>query len=123
LQMALAVAPLSAGGVRPTPILVMAVDTPQYGWVILPPSGKPTQVFTIQVANETATLLASDNLPIWQSAATATNGNDQTVTWYLSGTLPDRQGTPFILVLLLEENNPSEASQIGQSLIQAILHP
>jgi hypothetical protein len=127
VQMALAAATLSAGGMRPVSRLVMAVDTPQAGWVILPPSGEPSSVMPAAAAEVVANALASasisETISIWQSIAHHPNQSWQSVTWYLGGTLPDWQGVPLALAVLLEEDNPSLAEAIGQGVLEAALHP
>ncbi len=133
LQMALAVSVLSSGGMRPAPRLVVAVDTPQAGWVVLPYSSQPARVFSVATARAAAQALAAGGagkagqaaspLPIWQSFARVPNGPQEVVTWVLAGTLPDWNGTPLALALLLEEDDPALAIEIVQSLIKTALQP
>jgi cell division protein FtsW (lipid II flippase) len=122
LQMALAAATLSSDGVRPAPRLAMAVDTPTQGWVILPTISEPMMVFASASAAETAQALMVNGQPFWQWNATVTQAN-QTFSWSLGGTLPDWQGTPLAVVILLEENDPNRAGAIGQTLLESATHP
>ncbi|RPI33893.1 MAG: hypothetical protein EHM70_04650 [Chloroflexota bacterium] len=117
LQMAIAAAALSAGGVRPAPRLVIDIDNAASGPVILPLLSEPVQVIPAEAANDTALLLAVPGLPIWQIVAVSLNGPGQSLTWYIGGTLPDQSGAPVTLVLVLEENDPAQAVEIGQSIL------
>jgi hypothetical protein len=121
LQLALAAATLSAGGVRPAPHLALGVRSPEDGWEVLPPLGAPAQVFPAGTADAVAGALAGERLPIWQSLATAPNGAGRQVTWYLAGTLPGWSGAPMALAVLIEEQDPAAAEAIGQALMQAAL--
>jgi cell division protein FtsW (lipid II flippase) len=122
LQMALAAATLSSDGVRPAPRLVMAVDTPAQGWVILPALSEPVTVFASANAADTAQALMVSGQPFWQWNALVTQVN-QSFFWSLGGTLPDWQGAPLAVVVLLEENDPGAAVLIGQTLLEAATHP
>ncbi len=121
LQVALAIAPLSAGGVRPAPALVSAVDTPQSGWVLLPPMGLPSPVLPAGAAVAATRLLAQGSLPYWQFVVSIADDAGQAVTWFVGGTLPDWQGAPLVVVVLLEEDDVVVASEIGQSILQAAI--
>ena len=122
LQMALAAATLSSGGMRPAPRLAMAVDTPTEGWVILPLLSEPVTVFASVSAADTAQAMMVSGQPFWQWNAIATQAN-QTYSWSLGGTLPDWQGAPLAVVVLLEENNPGQAGFIGQTLLETAINP
>jgi len=119
LQMALATAALSNNGIRPPARIAVAVNTPQQGWVILPALEKPVEALPAPFARETAQALAG-NKAYW-SHTSATG--ETPLTWYLAGALPDWSGTPLALVVLLEENNPALASEIGGELINTALQP
>jgi cell division protein FtsW (lipid II flippase) len=121
LQMVLAAAALSSGGVKPAPQLATALNLPETGWSVFPPSDETNQVFSQLNADRMAETLADDSLPIWQIVATTTNEPDQVITWYLAGTLPTWTGAPFSLVILLEDSNPESAQSIGQAMMEAAL--
>jgi len=119
LQMVLAAAALSSNGTMPPARIAVAVNTPQQGWVILPALGSPKQVLPEAQAHEIAQAFAGEN-PYWSFAS----GADSTlVTWYLAGTLPDWSGTSLTLVILLEEDNPALAKEIGTGLLKMALKP
>jgi hypothetical protein len=119
LQMALGGAALSNNGVRPAPRIALAANTPQQGWVVLPPLDEPIETLPESDVHETAQALAGEH-PYWSFASVADNTQ---ITWYLAGTLPDWSGSPLALVVLLEKDNPARASQIGGELIQMALQP
>ena len=48
---------------------------------------------------------------------------DAITTWYLGGTLPDWQGTPLAIAVVLEEDNIPLARTIGQELLTRSLQP
>ena len=120
LQVALAAATLSNGGILPAPQIAVAVNTAPDQWTVLPPLGESRQVLPKDAASAVAESMAVDGLPIWQSTGRALNGAS-TVTWYQAGTLPTWNGAPLALVVLLEEDNPELAIVIGQAMVQAAL--
>jgi membrane peptidoglycan carboxypeptidase len=121
LQLALAAATLSNGGVRPAPRLATAVNSPVAGWITLPTLSESVRVFSNETADATALGLQATNLPIWQTIAVVPNGPDETVTWYIAGTPPNWGGTPLTLVILLESDDPTTAESIGQEIIQTVI--
>jgi hypothetical protein len=122
LQMALAASSLSNTGIMPAPRLAMAVNTPTQGWVILPSLSAPVTVFPSPNAADIAQALMVSGQPFWQWDAQVTQAN-QSFCWSLGGTLPDWQGAPLAVVVLLEENDPNQAKLIGQTLLKAATQP
>lgn len=120
LQMALAAASLSAKGTRPSPSFSMAVNTPMQGWVILP-AGEKSTVFRAASVNEAAGKLPMTGLPAWETVASAQQ-DGRTITWYLAGTTPGWRGVPLALAVVLEEDDPQLAAEIGSSLLDTILN-
>lgn len=118
LQLALAGAILSNNGVRPAPRLATAVNSPTAGWITLPTQSEPVQVFSGDAANDAALGLQATNLPIWQIISVVPNGPDNTITWYIAGTLPGWGGTPLALAIILESDDPAAAESIGHDLLQ-----
>ena len=121
LQMALAAAALSGDGVHPAPRLALAVKTAQAGWVILP-TGAPIGSLPLTGFSPTVNMLQVPGSPFWQVTGLA-QAKDGPVTWYLGGTRQDWQGIPLALALVLEEDNPKAANQIGLELLQETIHP
>ena len=114
-----AIAALSNDGIRPAPRIALAADTPQQGWVVLPPLDEPVEALPKSNVHETAQALAGEN-PYWSFTGAA---DDTQITWYLAGTLPDWSGSPLALVVLLEKDDPARASRIGGELIEMALQP
>lgn len=123
LQVVLAAAPLSAHGNRPAPQIVLAVDTPQSGWMLLPSVDEPVQTMEPDVANTSAADLAIPDSNIWQHLSTTSNNDGQPVTWYVGGTLPHWEGTPFVIAVVLEESNPWAVENIGGEILQKASTP
>ncbi len=122
LQMALATATLSAEGVRPVPRLAMAVNTPTDGWVVLPGVGESLTAFTPRFASQAIEPLVVDETPFWQFTSLA--GDEASpVTWSLGGTTSSWQGSPVVVVVLLETDYPVLADYIGLELLWATLKP
>jgi cell division protein FtsW (lipid II flippase) len=114
VQMAVAAAALSNGGICPTPQMVMAVDTPLQGWIVLPPDGLAAPCLPQANLQE---LLKGDSGPFWTYTGDSREKSAKSVTWLIGGTRPGWQGTPLGLVIILEENNPSLANAIGTGVL------
>ncbi len=123
LQMALAAATLSNQGIRPAPLLVMAVDTPQSGWVMLPSLTTPVEVFSTKTARAIAEQLADPSLPIWQTTACVQYSASEGVCWYIGGTGESWAGTPFALAVLLENPGPELVTAIGRGILETAITP
>lgn len=122
LQVALAAAQLSNGGNRPAPRLALAVETPHQGWVVLPGSPAVSPILTLQKP-EALRLPGLEGLPVWEAVGQAITDDGKKVTWYVSGTLSSWPGTPLAMSLILEEDNPSQAVQIGRDVMRAAINP
>lgn len=122
LQMATAAAAISNNGMEPPARIAIAVDVPQQAWVILPPSSSSKQIFAPETANSIAKSLANSDQPYWEWSGVGNSSRD-TFSWYLAGTLPNWQGTPLDVVVLLEGNYPITAESIGQQLLQTATKP
>jgi cell division protein FtsW (lipid II flippase) len=132
LQMALAAASLSNAGVLQPARLVMGVENPQAGWVILPVDGVPQQAFQANAAIMTAQAMADHDLPIWQAVAAinidptplgGVSASPAAYTWFIGGTLPNWSGVPLAMAVLLEEDNPQNAIDIGRTIFKDLLIP
>jgi cell division protein FtsI/penicillin-binding protein 2 len=119
LQMALAAAALTNNGQRPAPELSGGILVPGQGWQTLPPKpGQETPI--IGGTTPTLTSLAVPNSAYWQTVALA-HSNQEDLTWYIAGTLPQWQGSPLAVALILEEGSPDLAQKIGQTLLNSAL--
>jgi hypothetical protein len=122
LQMAIAAASLSNNGIRPVPRIALAVDTPRQGWVVLPALGVSNKVFPADNSNNIVLQLAAQSHTYWEWTGTV-HSNQEASTWYLAGTLPNWQGTPLALIVLIEGDNQTTAQSIGHQLMQASIKP
>jgi cell division protein FtsW (lipid II flippase) len=122
LQMAAAAATLSNNGNRPAPRIALAVDTPQQGWIVLPALGQTNEAFSSQTANNLALQLAAKTHTYWEWTGSAPSVQESS-SWYLAGTLPNWQGTPLVVVVLIEGDHPLMAQSMGQILIQSAIRP
>jgi len=122
LQVALASAALSNHGIIPAPSIASAVDTPSEGWVILPVLGMPFEAMQAPAADEAAASFIVDGQNYWSHVGQATE-EESSVTWFIAGTPPNWQGTPLVVVVLVEENNIRLAQRIGQELIVDAMNP
>ena len=119
LQMALATASLSNQGIQPAPRIAVAVDTPQQGWVVLPALDEPSQPLPENGVREIVPTYAGEN-SFWSFTGDA---KSTPLTWYIAGTPPDWSGAPLALVVVLEENDPETAKEIGHNLLELTLKP
>lgn len=117
LQMAIAVATLTNQGARPAPKIASAVLTPQQGWADLP-AGPETQTGLFEGSAKILNAMSVQKTHTWETTAVSGSGTNH-VTWYLSGSLPQTSQRPLALVLVLEENQPELAGQIGQAVLAA----
>jgi cell division protein FtsW (lipid II flippase) len=122
LQMAVAAACLSHDGIRPAARIALAVKTPMQGWVVLPALGRSEQVFAPDLILAAMDQLAVPGRPYWQWTSTG-RADEKPVTWFVAGTLPNWQGTPLTIVVVVEENQSSAARLIGQGLLQEATQP
>jgi hypothetical protein len=105
------------------PALVVAVNTPKAGWLNLPAQGEKAVVHSPEAAQAITQDLAVESQSIWHSTDIASNGPERSVTWYVAGTMPDWGGMPLAITVLLEENDPALAEQIGQTLLKEAMMP
>ncbi|RJP52068.1 MAG: hypothetical protein C4583_07435 [Anaerolineaceae bacterium] len=122
LQMVLAFAPLSNHGILTAPRIALAVDTPAQGWVILPANREPLEVMDEAGARLAAESLQVADQPYWRYGARVSE-KGKSFTWFVAGTLPNWQGTPLTLIVLLEEDNASLANSLGEALLLEALMP
>jgi cell division protein FtsI/penicillin-binding protein 2 len=116
LQVILAAAAISNHGKIPSPRIAMAVDTPEQGWVVLPASNQPVEALQPKLADEAASSFITGQKPYWSNVAKASE-HDSVISWCISGTLPDWQGSPLVVVVTIEEDNAALAANIGQQIL------
>lgn len=122
LQLALTLSSLSNGGNIQAPIFVTGINTPEDGWVLTPRSGDEVKLLPESGTKSMTNLLASSQLPIWETVSLIdkTQSTDQELSWYIAGTTDEWIGTPVVLVLLLENQEPITAIEIGHQVLETI---
>ncbi len=121
LQMALAAASVSNGGIRPAPRIALAVNAPAQGWVVLQPLGTAQTVFNSASANATALGLAVKQEVYWEYLDMEQTDSSY-VTWYIGGTIPNWAGTPVAIAVLVEAND-ARAARVGEQILGAAISP
>lgn len=121
LQLGVATAALSYKGILPAPRIATAVNTVEQGWVVFPAMGQPRVVIQEEAANEAALSFVKDGNPYWKHIGLASL-DEASVTWLMAGTLPDWQGTPLTLVVVIEEDNLRLAEEIGDAIMNEVLN-
>ncbi len=117
-QLIRAVAAISNNGICPAPQLVMAVNTPLQGWVVLPAQGEPIQCLPAEGVKK---LLEKETGSFWSYTTSNKTEPENAITWFIGGTTPGWQGTPLALVVVLENNNRLQAQKIGLSVLEAAI--
>jgi hypothetical protein len=62
-------------------------------------------------------------LPVWDAVGLAETDDGKPLTWYVGATLNSWPGSPLVLVLVLEEDNPQWAIDSGREMMSAALNP
>jgi hypothetical protein len=120
LQIILAASVLSNHGVIPPARIALSVNTPEHGSVVLSTSGSSSQALNLEITNEIASTLATDEQPFWSYIGQASV--EQTdITWLIAGTMPDWGGTPLVLVITLEEDNTMLARNLRDMLLRELI--
>lgn len=127
LQMATSYATLINSGVLPAPQIVTSINLPENKWTKLDPLRQIKKVFSKGSTEQVTKLLSTEGIPFWDVIASVksmdVNKKYKTATWYITGTLPSMQTNPIVLVIILEENNPDLAQEIGRGIMEsAIFH-
>lgn len=134
LQMAIAAATLSNGGMRPAAHIALAVNTPQAGWVILPSPAATNTGLEREALIEGLGRYALPEQPFWgRTAYEITDPSAQTGSWnFIGGTLPNWTGTSIAVAVVLEPDDnqradsrhlAARAQEIGILLLRAATTP
>jgi cell division protein FtsW (lipid II flippase) len=119
LQMAIAAAELTNGGIQIKPTLVMAYKDPAEKWTLIPNKTANATIPNFATAKATTLLQQGENL-VW-SVVSQVEDQKKTVSWYVAGTPNDWQGIPLVFVVALEDSSASSVQGIGQSLVDDLL--
>lgn len=74
-----------------------------------------------RAANDAATSFIQDGKTYWSYSGLG-QAASTSVSWFIAGTPPNWQGTPLVLVAVVEENNPVFVQKIGDELINKALN-
>ena len=121
LQMAAFASTISAKGQLPSPRLTLSLELKD-GKKVAFTSALPTSAFSSETAQRTAYTLSINNFPIWKTSARVYQ-NGGFFAWFIGGTTSNWQGSPLAVAVLLEEDNPALAEEIGISLLETIVKP
>lgn len=121
LQMAAASASISSGGIRPALQIALMINEPERGWVRLPVLENQVQIFTSEAASAAAQALQREGQAYWETTALAPTSSDQTNTWYLAGTMPDWNGVPLAMAIIIEEASPEFAEKTGRKIMESVM--
>lgn len=120
LQMALAAATLSNGGIRPQPQLVTSIKNPSGSWQVISYPETSYRAFPASSAQTAASLLTLPGIPAWGTVGTAQSGTDTTISWFIGGSLPEWNGMPFSIAILVEKGTPKAAYDTGVIVIKSL---
>jgi hypothetical protein len=90
--------------------------------VVLPALGVPYSAIPAAAADETAQAMGVESQNYWEHTGQA-ESEESPLSWFVAGTLPNWQGTPLVVVVLLEESNEDLARQIGRELLVDAMSP
>ena len=122
LQMAVAAAAFSNGGVRPAPRIALSVDTPTQGWVVLPTVTESVRAFPNDITQTIVNALMPQDTVQWILSGSARE-KEKAFRWFITGTPMNWKGAPLTLVVLLEEDNEALATAIGMDLFARAVSP
>ncbi len=123
IQLAYASAIISQGGIRPPVEIVSAVKLPESGWTPFGMNEQPKPVLSTEQVERILSKITEKTEKGWQIAWSVRNGNEISHSWFLAGSLAGWEGTPYAVVIVLENADVREARQIGEALIQSIQLP
>ena len=119
LQMAIAACALSSQGELVEPQITFGVEHANGELETMLNDPSPLEIFSRSAAASVAQGLAVGDMPFWELTTLAQGDHDQSITWYIGGTLPGLTGTDNgkCVVVLLEANRPAMARSIGRELL------
>ena len=119
LSLAHAMSAFSNSGLVPSVEILSAVNTHKQGWVFVEDQSQ-RRIIREESANFISGLLQSQEIPGWEISARGSDSKG-TVSWYAAGSDPNWDVTPFVIVLVLEEDNPVSANRLGREITSHIV--
>ncbi len=100
------------------PKLVLARNTPQQSWLAF--SHEDSSSVFYNNADNYVQYLDNGSGLYWESVTTVETIKQGMITWYISGTIPTTNSVSYVIVVALEEDNPSVAKYIGSTLLTSL---
>jgi len=119
LSLAHAMSAFSNSGLVPSVEILSAVNIHKQGWVFVEDQSQ-RRIIREESANFISGLLQSQEIPGWEISARGSDSKG-TVSWYAAGSDPNWDVTPFVIVLVLEEDNPVSANRLGREITSHIV--
>ncbi len=118
----MAASALSNDGVLVAPRIVNGYEDENATWVTLPKLGSSSTAFTSSQVERLTTLLENETALQWQTVSSIETEEGDPITWFVAGSTSNWQGQPYVIVVALETNNPNQATQIGQTLLNQVMN-
>ncbi len=122
LEIARIAASFSNNGTIPSATTAIAVDTPTAGWILIPPGDLAKSDLDQDAMTSALDAFTIEGTNFWGTVSAVSNGPDQTVTWFVGGTLPSdspqSSRQPLALAILLEQDNLELAREIGIQMLK-----
>jgi len=119
LQVVLSAAMLSNGGVLPSLRIALAIKEQEGEWISLPALSVPRETLLA----ENAILMSTKIVRTKEHWYLLDQPEDGKITWFAGGTLPENKNIPFAVVVVLEEDDPDLAKEIGEFALKAVVYP
>jgi cell division protein FtsI/penicillin-binding protein 2 len=114
LQMALAYAPFSNGGIFVEPSIALAYRNEGDNWQLINENlGSSTE--THMDFKETILRMTQQNQPGWAISSTVPTDSGH-MDWFIQGTPSEWKGLPIVVVVALEDSTAIRAREIGSSI-------
>ncbi|MCJ7695992.1 MAG: hypothetical protein MUO40_11295, partial [Anaerolineaceae bacterium] len=117
LQMALTSSVLTNKGFLPCPRIVNSYQDKTGEWIAFPAICEPNEVLNRNLTDQVIYLLQAESELFWFTIGYASTSTGEPLTWYLGGTLPEWQGTPLAVAIVLEKYDPILAQELGRLLL------
>ena len=117
LQMALASSVLTNKGILPCPRIVNSYQDTNGEWIAFPALCEPESVLNGSITDQVINILQAGTEFYWFAIGYSSTATGEPLTWFLGGTLPEWQGTPLAVAIVLEEHNPELAKELGRLLL------
>jgi len=114
LQIATSASAITNNGLMPTPNIVSAVNKSEGGWVSLLKEIK-NQALPVDQARSINDYLKSEEISGWEITAQGDDSKTK-AAWYVAGTPSSWTGKPMTIVVVLENQNPLIAREIGREI-------